>query len=71
MRLYNRIRVITDFRREDEICALPKYFAAYSGNSLPTFRYNLLVPSSGVLTLEDGTDTLHRNVGKELPLHAA
>jgi hypothetical protein len=71
MWLYNRIREITGFCREDEICALLKYFAPYSGNSLPTFRYNLLVPSSEVLTLDDGTDTLHRNVGKELPLHAA
>jgi len=25
----------------------------------------------GFLTLEDGTDRLSRNVGKELPLHAA
>ena len=44
-----------------------------SGNSLPTFRDNLLVPSSGVfllgfLTLESGTCRLFRNVGEELPL---
>jgi len=33
--------IISDFRREvDEICALLGYYAAYSGNSLPTFRYN-------------------------------
>jgi len=25
----------------DEICALLRYYAAYSGNSLPTFRNNL------------------------------
>jgi len=63
--------VIRGFRREDEIFALLKYFAAYSGNSLPTFRYKLLVPASEVMTLENGTDTLHQNVGKDLPLHAA
>jgi len=43
-----------------------------SGNSLPTFRDNSSLPSSGVnkggfLTLEDETDELSRNVGKELP----
>jgi hypothetical protein len=36
-------------RREvDENCALLWYYAAYSGNSLPTFRDNLWVPSSKV-----------------------
>jgi hypothetical protein len=39
------------------ICALLGYYAASSGNPLPT--------------LEDGTDTLSRKVGKGLPLHAA
>jgi len=29
-------------------CALLRYYAAQSGNSLPTFQDNLLVPSSGV-----------------------
>jgi len=71
MWLYNTIRVITGFHRENEICVLLKYIAAFSGNSLPTFRYNLLVPSLEALTLKDGTDRLHRNVGKELPLLAA
>ena len=32
------------------------------------FRAHLLL---GFLTLEDGTDRLSRNVGKELALHAA
>jgi len=56
--------------------ALPGYYAAYSGNSVPTFRGNLSVPSSGVknllgfLTLEDGTDRLSRNVGTESPMYA-
>ena len=36
------------------------YYAASNGNSLPTFRDNLSVPSSviKILTLEDGTDRL-------------
>jgi len=40
---------ISGFRREvDEICALLRYYAAYSGNFLPTFRVKLSVPSSRV-----------------------
>jgi hypothetical protein len=55
-------------------CALLGYYAASNGNSLPTFRDNRPVPSSGAnllgfLTLEgedfliheDGTDRLYRN----------
>jgi hypothetical protein len=75
---------LSGFRREvDENGAFLGYYAAYSGNSLPTFRDNILVPSSrvensrikwsrflGFVTLEDGIDRLSRNVGKELPLHA-
>ena len=34
----------------------------YSGNSVPTFQGDTSV-------LEDGTDRLSRNVGKELPLY--
>ena len=68
--------VISGFTREGkENCTSLAYYAACSGNSLPTFRDNLLVPSSKVknqfLTFEDGTGRLSRNVGKELPLHAA
>ena len=38
--------VISGFRREvADICALLDYYTAYSGNSLPTFRENLSVPS--------------------------
>ena len=49
------------------------YYAAYSGNFLPKFRYNLKVQSSTVekfkfLNLEDGIYRLSRNVDKELPL---
>jgi hypothetical protein len=41
--------VISEFRRKiDENCALLGYYAAISGNFLPTFRDNLSVPSSGV-----------------------
>ena len=66
--------VIAGFRCEvDEIRTLMGNYAACSGN-LPTFRANLSVKNPRILpflTLEDGTDTLSRNVGKELPLHAA
>jgi hypothetical protein len=51
-------------------------YAASNDNPLPTFRDNVLVPSSGAkksdfLTPEDGTNTLSRNVSKGLPLDAA
>ena len=66
--------MISDFRREvDENCTLQSYYAASSGNFLPTFRDNLSVPYSWVKnpklvqTVEDGTGRLPRNVGKELP----
>jgi len=78
------ICVTSCFRRDvNEDCALLGCYAARIGNSLPTFRYKLSVPSSGVkipklldldfgfLTPEDGTDRLYRNVAKELPLRAA
>jgi hypothetical protein len=39
------------------------HYAANSGNFLPTFQYNTL---GLVLTLEDETDRLYRNVCKEL-----
>jgi len=43
--------VISGFRRQsDETCALPRPYAAYSGNSLPTFRDNLSELSSRVKT---------------------
>jgi hypothetical protein len=66
---------------QDELYALLRYYSASSGNPLPTFRDSQSVPSSRVevskkksldfSTLEDGTDTLSRNVGKGLPLDAA
>jgi len=45
-----------------ENCAFLGYYAASSGNSLPTFRDKLSFPSSGV---EEGTDRLFRNVVKK------
>jgi hypothetical protein len=59
------------------ICALLGYYAASSGNPLPTFQENISVPSAKVkmfldfLTLEDGTDNLSRNVDIKLQLNAA
>jgi hypothetical protein len=49
--------VIAGFCREvDEMSTLLGYYAASSGNYLPTFL--------GFLTLEDGTDRLYQNVVK-------
>jgi hypothetical protein len=67
---------ISGFRRDvDEICALLGCYAASNGDPLPTFRDNLSGASSRVKkskkTLEDGTDTLPRNVGKGLQVDAA
>jgi len=46
---YKSVFAISDLHHEvDVICALLGYYAAYSGNSLSTFRDNLSVPSSGV-----------------------
>jgi hypothetical protein len=52
--------IVLCFRREvGEICVLLCCDTACSGNSLPTFQDNL----------EDGTDRLSRNVGKELSMY--
>jgi hypothetical protein len=73
-----KLSVTSGFHRDaDEICALLGHNAESSGNPLPTFRDNVSVPSSRakksktLLTLENETDTLSRNVGKGLPLDAA
>ena len=52
--------MVSGYRREAAMnCALLGYHAASSGNFLPTFRVNLLVPSSAFknpfLNSEDGT----------------
>jgi hypothetical protein len=76
------ISVISGFRRYvHEVCALLRYDAASNGKPLPTFRDNVSVPYSRArksneaalefFTLEDGTDTLSRNVGKGLLFDAA
>ena len=72
----SNVCVNSSFHRDvDEICALLGYYAAQSGNSVPTFRDNISVPSSRVKkskkTLEDGTHKLSRNVCIDLPLYAA
>jgi hypothetical protein len=66
--------LISGFRRDaDDICALVGYYAASCVNCLPTFRGQRIGPTfkDQEVTLEDGTDTLFRNVGKELPHDAA
>jgi len=47
------------------------YYAASSGNFLPTFRDNLSVPYSVFMNPEDEADKLSRNVGKKLSLLAS
>ena len=56
-----------------ELCALPGCYAAYSDNSLSTLGHNLWAPSKfqEFLNCEEGTDTLYRNVGKELLLYVS
>jgi hypothetical protein len=68
--------MISGFRRDvDEICTLLGYYAALSGSPVATFRGNQSVPPSRarspILTLEDGTGRLSRNVGTEIPLNVA
>jgi hypothetical protein len=46
------------------------YYAAYGGNSLPTFGDNIGPIFKGQET-QDVTDRLSRNVGKKLPTQAA
>jgi hypothetical protein len=55
------------------ICALLGYNAAFSGDSLPTFRYNPVIPSSRVRHDVSGKFYVQRsgNIGKELSLYAA
>jgi len=64
-----KTRQISRIRREvDENCAVQGYYAASSGNSLPTFRDNLWVPSSGVKNSESGFFTLEDETRVFLPL---
>jgi hypothetical protein len=59
---------IPGFRRNaDEICALKRCYAASCGNQTYVKRHvNVSFPELGLLHPEDGTDTLSRNVGKQL-----
>jgi len=65
--------VISGFSYEvDKNCALLGYYAARSSYFLLTFQDNQSLPfSRKLLTLEDVTEWLPRNVGKELTLLAA
>jgi hypothetical protein len=64
--------MISGFRHDaDDICAVLGYYAASNGNPLPTFRDNIGTILKDFLILEDGIDTLSRNVGKGLPFDAA
>jgi hypothetical protein len=69
--------VISGFRRYvDEICAPVEYYAAASGIPFPTFRDCIGPIFKGQevqeeKTLEDGSDTLPRNVGEGSSLDAA
>ena len=47
------------------------YYAAYSGNSLPTFRYILSVQYSRIKKPENWTDRISRNVDRGLQLYSA
>ena len=73
----NSAIVISGFRREvDENCVLLGYYGAGGGNSVPTIgtiNQSHLQRSRNKRkpTLEDGTDRMSRNVGKELTLLAA
>jgi hypothetical protein len=58
--------VISGFRRDvDETFALLGHYAASSGNPLPILLF------LDYLNLQDGIDTLSRNVGKALTFDAA
>ena len=73
IKLFHNFKVLR-LNYADIICGLLGYYEAYGGNSLLTFRDNLTVPYRRVKkskTLEDGTERLSRNVGKNLPLYAA
>jgi hypothetical protein len=71
--------VISGVRRDiDDLCSPLGYYAMSFDNCLPTFRDDVSGPSSkgqeiffDFLTFEDGADTLSRNVGEQLPHHAA
>jgi hypothetical protein len=66
--------VIAGFRRESaDNSGLLGYYAASSGNLLPSFLDNISDQSLGfwILNPEDGSDRLSWNDGKKLPPLAA
>jgi hypothetical protein len=76
--------VISGFRRDaDEICALVRYCAPWNGSRFTDVSGQRVDPICkgqevqevlfflAFLLLEDGIDTLSRNVGKGLPFDAA
>jgi len=57
-------RKISGFRREDaDDCGLLGYYAASSGNLLPTFRDDLSVPSSGLKIIQQVVVIYYRCFG--------
>jgi hypothetical protein len=54
-----------------DVSALLGHYAGFSGNSLPTLRNNLWVPSSRVKEAPEDEADMSRNVRKELRLRAA
>jgi len=62
--IYIQLCVLSGIRREaDENCTPLGYYAASSGNFLPSLF--------GFFTPKDGTNRVSQNVGKKLPLLAA
>jgi hypothetical protein len=81
--LMTNMSVISGFRRDvDDICALLGYYAASSGNPLPTFRDKVSIPPSRLkkynevasldfVTLEDGMSMCPETFGEGLSFDAA
>jgi len=60
----------TEGKGREDNCAILGHHTASSGDFLPTFRYNLSVPSSGFLDPKVGIDRLSQNICTKLPLLA-
>jgi hypothetical protein len=68
----NPPRFVAPVEEEEEEEEEVVYYAACTANFIPTFQDSLSVPSSrDLLTVEDGTDRLSRNISKILPLYHA
>jgi len=55
----------------DENCALLGYYAASSGNSLPTFHNSLSVPSSRVMNAETSVRNYHYSLPNNPKEHSS